>query len=56
MEEFATAELSALAPSEGTQAGDATDASNGDEVTAFAICLQTHAVLRSSLRNAAQAL
>ena len=56
VEEFATAELTALAVSEGATAHDAADASNGNEVTAFAICLQTHEVLRSSLRNAAQAL
>lgn len=39
VEEFATAELTALAESEVAPASDAADASNGSEVTAFAILL-----------------
>jgi len=35
VEEFATAELTALAPSEGAPASDAADAGNGSEVTAL---------------------
>ena len=42
VEEFAAAELAALAPLEGAHAEDAADASNGSEVTTGHKCLQRH--------------